>query len=1054
MSLFQKSVIKKYLANIPQEEIAASYGTFKEKYSPAKIDEIKRIKEEEYQDGFLRDIFVSVLGYTLKPDDGYDLSREFKNQSDSKKADGAILKNGKAIAVIELKSNKTKSLKSITEQAFNYKNNQPECKYVVTSNFRKLRFYIDYAGEYEEFNLFNIGIEDFQLLYLILNKNNLLADIPIKLKKESIYHEQDVSNRLYKEYSVFKKDLFQNLTNNNPENDKLTLFKKSQKLIDRFLFIFFAEDRGLLPPNSIDRIIERFNILKDEDSYKPLYDIYKQYFGYMNIGRKGKMPNDDIPEYNGGLFAPDVVLDALIIDDSVLINDLQKFSAYDFNTEVDVNVLGHIFEHSLSEIEEITSKLEGKTTNKNRSKRKKDGVFYTPSYITQYIVENTVGTLCEEKRKALDLLEIEIHESHHNKSGKLSAKGKDLQQKLENYKQWLLSLRILDPACGSGAFLNQALSFLIDEHKLITEFQTDLQKGQISLFNIENHILENNLYGVDINEESVEITKLSLWLRTANRKRKLSNLSSNIRCGNSLIDDPKIAGKNAFKWDGDFPDIMKEGGFDVIIGNPPYVRQELLAPYKTYFEKNYQCYSGTADLFSYFYEKSLVLLKESGYFGFISNTFAKTTGAAAKLRHFLKNNSRFISIADFSGQKIFEGITTYPIIPILKKEKSFGRFNYLKVKEKDLLTLSYAIVQNSIVVEQSLLKDESWSFESQTKQNLKEKIKANKTVREIFGKSYYGIKTGLNVAFIISGDKRNEIIAKNPKESDIIKPFIEGKDLNKWTCHDVGKWLILFPKGWTSTISGCKNEQEAWKYIENEFPGVAGHLLDYKEKAVRRYDKGEFWWELRACNYYDYFNSKKITWPNLQFSNKFSYDDNGFYINAPSVILPTGSKVLLCIINSKLAWFFFKDVCVMRSGGYVEVKPQYFEQFPVHLPIDEKPLNEKADIILMKSKELYELKTDFLNFFKSELEPEKITNKLENWYELDWDPFKKEMIKCKVKELSLKERKEWQDYFIEHKEKANKLKSIITATDKQIDQLVYKLYNLNDDEIKIVNGET
>jgi len=390
MSIFQKSVINKHLKNLDKEQVDKAYRKFKENYSSKKIAKITELKEEEYQDGFLRDIFVDVLGYTLKPNENYNLVREYKNQEDGKKADGAILKENKAIAVIELKSTKTKDLKTVTEQAFNYKYNQPDCKYVITSNFQKLRFYIDYANEFEEFDLFYLTKEEFEIFYLILNKDSIYSNLPLQLKKETIFHEQDISDNLYKDYSEFKQKLFDNLIKNNQELDKLTLFKKSQKLLDRFLFILFAEDSGLLPPNSIARIIKRFNILKEEDAYKPLYDIFKQYFGYMNIGRKGKTPADDIPAYNGGLFYPDKLLDNLIIDDEILIDDLLHLSEYDFNTEIDVNILGHIFEHSLSEIEEITAEIEGTITDKAKSKRKKEGVFYTPKYITQYIVENTI----------------------------------------------------------------------------------------------------------------------------------------------------------------------------------------------------------------------------------------------------------------------------------------------------------------------------------------------------------------------------------------------------------------------------------------------------------------------------------------------------------------------------------------------------------------------------------------------------------------------------------------------------------------------------------------
>ncbi|MCK5839108.1 MAG: hypothetical protein KAG99_04625, partial [Bacteroidales bacterium] len=349
MAIFQKSVIQKHLSNLDKELVEKAYQKFRENYNPAKIVKIKQLKEEEYQDGFLRDLFVDVFGYTLKPDDNYNLVREFKNQADGRKADGAIIRNNGvppvALVVIELKSTKTKDFKSVTEQAFGYKNNQPECKYVIISNFHKLRFYVDYANEYEEFDLFKLAQQgdalpcyEFYLLYLLLNSNSIFSDLPLKLKEETRFHEQEVSGKLYKDYSNFKKKLFEDLINQGgmPPCDKLTLFKKSQKLLDRFLFILFAEDSGLLPPNSISRIIETYHKLKELDAYKPIYDIFKQYFGYMNVGRKGKSSSDDIPAYNGGLFYPDELLDSLKIDDKILIDDLLRLSEYDFNTEVDV----------------------------------------------------------------------------------------------------------------------------------------------------------------------------------------------------------------------------------------------------------------------------------------------------------------------------------------------------------------------------------------------------------------------------------------------------------------------------------------------------------------------------------------------------------------------------------------------------------------------------------------------------------------------------------------------------------------------------------------------
>ncbi|MBT3168461.1 MAG: N-6 DNA methylase [Candidatus Cloacimonetes bacterium] len=582
MSLFQKVIVKKYLKNLPLDLIEENYQKYTKYFNDfSRTQRIRTLKEEQYQEGFLRELFVECLNYTINPDENFNLTTEFKNKTDAEKADGAILKDNKPIAVIELKSTKTKDLKTIEKQAFNYKAHQVDCKYVITSNFEKIRLYINDATEFEEFNVFQLSKDEFKFLYLCFSKESLFENIPARIKEKSNQHEEQISKKLYNDYSDFRNKIFQNLTKNNPQFDKLMLFKKSQKLLDRFLFIFFAEDKGLIPANMISKIIDDYNKLKGMDNYTPLYSEFKRFFSYINKGNE----RYNISKYNGGLFKFDEILDNVKIDDDVLITDSLKLSNYDFDSEVDVNILGHIFEHSLDDIENITVKLSINETatsvtmghvplskaevplstvnvplSKKTSRRKKEGVFYTPNYITKYIVENTIGSLCEEKKKELKLINLEVDDTYTKKGRKgeivPSQKGEQLLAKLEEYKEWLLSLKILDPACGSGAFLNQALNFLIEEHSFIINLEADLRKGQFSIFDIDIAVLENNLYGVDINEESVEIAKLSLWLKTAKKGRKLTDLSEHIKCGNSLIDDPEIAGDKAFDWHKEFPQIF------------------------------------------------------------------------------------------------------------------------------------------------------------------------------------------------------------------------------------------------------------------------------------------------------------------------------------------------------------------------------------------------------------------------------------------------------------------------------------------------------------------
>ena len=555
MQIFQRNIFNKYIEGLDNTLIDERYKTFSSFFlDPERQANILNSKEEQFQEGFLRELFVKILGYTLNPDPNFNLTTEKKNETNSKKADGAILVYGKVVGVIELKDHKTPDLSKVEAQAFNYKSQHKEAVYVVISNFEKLRFYIDNAVDFEEFDLFHLTREDFARLWICLAYENISKNLPKQIKAASLTNEDQITNALYNDYSNFKRDLFEDILQHNPTDDtehKILLFKKTQKLLDRLLFIFFAEDRGLLPPNSIMLIINQWEKLKELDEYQPFYDRLKKYFGYMNTGFQGK--NYEVFAYNGGLFKPDEILDGLIISDEVLMRYCKKISDYDFQSDVDVNILGHIFENSLTEIEEITTKLQ-QGEAPTISKRKKDGVFYTPQYITKYIVENTIGKLCREKKAELGIDESEYFT---DKKRQVATK-KALIEKLDAYRDWLLQISICDPACGSGAFLNAALNFLIAEHKLIDEMQAKVEGASLVFPNVENSILENNLYGVDINEESVEIAKLSLWLCTAKPHRKLNSLNNNIKCGNSLIDDPAIAGDKAFCWEKEFPKIFRE----------------------------------------------------------------------------------------------------------------------------------------------------------------------------------------------------------------------------------------------------------------------------------------------------------------------------------------------------------------------------------------------------------------------------------------------------------------------------------------------------------------
>ncbi len=786
MKIFQKSVTNKYIKNIEKEKIDKAFKKFQKFYGDKlRLVNIMQLKEENYQEGFLREIFVQTLGYKINPDKNYNLTTEYKNQKDARKADGAIIKNGKAICVIELKSTKTKNLESIKEQAFGYKNNQPDCKYVITSNFQSLRFYVDNATEYEEFNLFNLDKEQFKFLYLLISKESIFKDLPAKLKKETKLHEVDISDKLYADYKQFKDKIFKSIVENNKQYDELILFKKTQKLLDRFLFVFFAEDCGLIPPNTISKIVSDWKILKKLDFYQPLYKLFKNYFSYLNKGKKIEEWGE-IPAYNGGLFRPDEILDKqdFKIDDIAIEKDSLKISAYDFNTEIDVNILGHIFEHSLNEIEEITAKLEGTKINKKKSKRKKDGIFYTPKYITKYIVENTVGTICKEQKNKLKINNLLIDEKFHRKDGKLNQKGKQLYKILHDYKKWLLTLKILDPACGSGAFLNQTLDFLIAEHKMTDDLISELTGESLRLYDTDKAILENNIYGVDINEESVDIAKLSLWLRTAQKGRPLSDLSNNIKCGNSLIQDKEVAGDKAFDWNLEFKEIIDNGGFDVVIGNPPYgasFDKKTKINIKNIYK---EIYKGKYDSYHFFIFKGLILTKKNGILGYIIPDTWTTLQQTVKLRKFiLKHHINIIEKYKFN---VFDDANVDTLTIIIENNNKINNKINVNFVEKNY------IKEKKIVTQKRFLKNDRFIFNYSINEedvNLLNKIKQNKEKIKDFCESSQGLVP-------YSRESQDEIIVSTRayhscfKETETYKKKIDGKDISKYELKwNTKKWI-------------------------------------------------------------------------------------------------------------------------------------------------------------------------------------------------------------------------------------------------------------------------
>ncbi|MDR1478565.1 MAG: Eco57I restriction-modification methylase domain-containing protein [Planctomycetaceae bacterium] len=1014
--MFQQIVIRKYV-DLQSAKIKSAYELYKEYFLKPNIQEtIRHTREEEFQDGFLRKLFVEVLGYTLKPDTDFNLVREEKNETDSKKADGAILINGEVRAVIELKDTKTTDLKFIEQQAFGYKYQHANATYVITSNFAKLRFYIDNAVKHIEWNLFELTEERFATLWLCLAYENISDDLPKKLKTETLSREDKITKEFYEHYKQFKDALFNDLIANNPNRNKLILFTCSQKILDRMVFILFSEDCGLLPPNTIQKIIHEWKTFEEADEYRPLCTHFKKYFSYLDSGGKGK--NKNIFGYNGGLFATDEILNDLKISDSILFNHLKKLSDYDYRGEVNIDILGHIFENSLAEIEKLKYELSGIEGYKLRetNKRKKDGIFYTPRYITSYIVENTLGKLCNDKKIELGINNEEFvpMEPKGNGNGKKknNSQSNPLLEKLETYRQWLLELTVCDPACGSGAFLNAALDFLKNEHLLIDKLISKLLGISMIFSEFEISILENNLFGVDINEESVEITKLALWLRTAKPNCKLNFLDANIKCGNSLISDPKIDPDKAFDWHKEFPHIFKKGGFDVVVGNPPYVDSETMTKFKPSERQKlanlYSTATGNWDLFVVFIERATQLVKHEGMVSMIVPNKLVASKYAVDVRQLLVSKN-LLNVTDYSKVKVFEEANVYPCVFVLENDNACG---FVEVNRMNSPENIYC----TNIVDLRILKNESyWDkfFVSPQVQLLLQKISQFTKLQKYLP----GICGGATVA---EAYLLKEKIVEYAHQNQPHKRFVNTGTIDRYT-----------------NLWNCRKTQ----YIKNQY--AAPIILDEDIKTIN-------------TTRYNQSASSKIIVAGMSLSPEAFYD-NGDCIAGKSTTIIQGKekklKFILTILNSKLISFWFSNSfsSIAMSGGYVNIGVNELSMVPICDTQHKQPFIKFADQIQSLHEKIKSIRQSFLERLTDNFDNIKITRPLTLFDQLQFKQILSELKKQKII-IPLNKQSEWKEFFIDCQKQYNNTRNQITETDRKINQFVYELYGLTDEEIKIVEG--
>jgi len=789
---------------------------------------------------------------------------------------------------------------------------------------------------------------------------------------------QNIDESFLTELDEIRNTLARSFKKRNPALTSEELTEATQRTIDRLVFIRFLEDMLIEGEHHIstygDKGTAWGDFLSDCRSLNAKYNgiVFKEHF--MDKGTNAPDDND---------FA------------RICVELSHVNTPYNFNS-IPIHILGSIYERFLGKVVHATEKRV--TIEEKPEVRKAGGVYYTPQYIVQYIVDNTVGKLIEDKTPA------EISK-----------------------------LRFADISCGSGSFLITVYDTLLRYYSRFYQQNPKQAKEDGCIFSNglwvlslkqKRQILINNVYGVDIDHQAVEVTQLSLYLKlledetlaTANemqvmfKEKILPDLSKNIICGNSLIGTDIYEGTmfpgeeerkiNAMNFEDAFPEIMKKGGFDAIVGNPPYVRIQVLKDVSPiiaeYLKHNYvSAKVGNYDLYVVFIERAIKLINDKGYSGYIVPNKFFTTDYGANLRQFLSEGNHLNAIIDFRQQQVFGNATTYTAILILQS-KAVESFKFAKpilsnLKENRVEYTSY---------DNARIKDE-WEFENLEYKNIIEKLNSNSTeLLQLPCEINRGSSSGNDDIFMLE----EKDVLENQIESELLRTPLFATDFRRYNFSPTNGYKIIFPYQFANNSFSLLSETELGK----SFPNAYKYLLTNKSELKKRKQYKE-WYGYSAPRNLKLHESAQILIPLLAergsfpiFSNNSNYclmASGGFSVTVLSDSY--SDKYILGLINSRLLFWYLKNISNIFRGGWITCTKQYFGRIRIKL-IDSNNSNlynsiiDSVNNIIVSKLELANVKTD----------------KDKTYYE----------NKC-------------------------------NTLDRQIDRLVYELYGLTEEEIKIVEGE-